>query len=132
MADEKKKKKCGRDYLKEKFAKLESEYATLKSKCEDAEQRLTKIQREYDLEVSEHQALEDKYEVVEAKYEKAEKDLRAARVSNENLQFQLQEEKNARENENRMHERIERNMYNCMGFFSRWMWSNFESKNVNE
>ena len=59
--EEKKKKKGGNDYLKEKIAKLEEERDMLKQQRAIASAKAVKLQEDLDEEVREHQALEKKY-----------------------------------------------------------------------
>lgn len=59
--EEKKKKKGGNDYLKEKIAKLEEERDMLKQQRATASAKAVKLQEDLDEEVREHQALEKKY-----------------------------------------------------------------------
>lgn len=59
--EEKKKKKGGNDYLKEKIAKLEEERDMLKQQRAIASAKAVKLQEDLDEEVREHQALERRY-----------------------------------------------------------------------
>lgn len=59
--EEKKKKKSGNDYLKEKIAKLEEERDMLKLQRATASAKAVKLQEDLDEEVREHQALERRY-----------------------------------------------------------------------